>query len=225
MDVSDATTHHLTVPRTARYVMHGDVAAAETLWIALHGYRQRAESVLSAFTELDHGRPRCAVAPEALSRFYIDGMDGRVGASWMTTAERAHEIGDALAYLNRLYAHLRKGDSENTTTCLLGFSQGAEMASRWLARGTATVDRLVLWAGGIPPDLDLETHASAFQSVRLTLVLGTNDEYIALDDLHAFEARLDDHTIPYETITFDGTHQIDPDVLRQVVGGENVRAA
>jgi hypothetical protein len=42
------------------------------------------------------------VAPEALSRFYLNGFSGRVGATWMTKEARDTEILDYLNYLNKL---------------------------------------------------------------------------------------------------------------------------
>ncbi|MBK9635339.1 MAG: hypothetical protein IPO64_12805 [Bacteroidetes bacterium] len=39
------------------------------------------------------------IAPEALSKGYIDGLTGRVGASWMTKEDRTNEIQDYINYL------------------------------------------------------------------------------------------------------------------------------
>src|SRR5688500_12897738 len=91
--------HRIVVGRTARYLTlgtHGD--STREIWIALHGYAQSAEHFLRSFRSLDDGT-RLIVAPEALSRFYIDGTSGHVGASWMTRVDREHEIADYVTYL------------------------------------------------------------------------------------------------------------------------------
>ena len=38
---------------------------------------------------------------------------------------------------------------------VLGFSQGTATVCRWLAASDLRADQIVLWAGGIPPELDV----------------------------------------------------------------------
>lgn len=184
----------------------------------LHGYGQLAEYFIRPFRTLDDGT-RLIVAPEALSRFYLDGMTEheRVGASWMTKADRSHEIEDYVRYLDALYDRLlADGLSDDVPVHVLGFSQGTATACRWVARGEAPAGRLTLWAGGVPPDLDLDAHGSLFAALHLTLVIGTNDEYISDERVAEEEARLDRHAIPHRIIRFEGRHRIDPDVLMRI---------
>ncbi len=209
------TLHHLPTTRTARYATLGDPAAAQEAWMVLHGYGQLAAYFIRPFRALDDGT-RLIAAPEALSRFYLDGLTehDRVGASWMTKADRTREIDDYVRYLDRLYAQLDDdGLPDDAPVHVLGFSQGTATACRWAALGAARVDRLTLWAGGVPPDLDLDAHRSLLASLDLTLVIGTEDEYIPAGRVADEEARLDAHDIPHRTVRFDGTHRIDADVL------------
>lgn len=209
------TLHHLSTPRTARYARLGDSASAQEVWIVLHGYGQLAEYFIRPFRVLDDGQ-RLIVAPEALSRFYLDAMSehDRVGASWMTKADRLREIDDYVCYLDALYEQLvADGLADDAPVHVLGFSQGTATACRWAALGTARADRLTLWAGGVPPDLDLDAHRALFRRLDLTIVVGTDDEYISDERLVKETARLDAHDIPYRTIRFDGTHRIESDVL------------
>lgn len=212
---SSPTLHHIPTTRTARYATLGDPASARDVWIVLHGYGQLAAYFIRPFRAVDDGQ-RLIVAPEALSRFYLDAMreHNRVGASWMTKADREREIDDYIRYLNALYARLvADGLADDAPVHVLGFSQGTATACRWAVLGASAVDRLTLWAGGVPTDLDLDTYRALFQQLDLTIVLGTDDEYISDDRLAKETARLDAHAIPYRTIRFDGTHGIDPDVL------------
>ncbi|MBK7947090.1 MAG: hypothetical protein IPJ85_18060 [Flavobacteriales bacterium] len=87
------------VQRTARYHVLGTLEAAPEIWIAIHGYGQLARYFLNNFKGLEEGR--CIVAPEGLSRFYLDAEHARVGATWMTREDRLHEIDDHVAYPDR----------------------------------------------------------------------------------------------------------------------------
>lgn len=204
----------LSVPRTARYATLGTPDDARAVWFVLHGYGQLAEYFIRPFASM--AEERFIVAPEALSRFYTEGMRGRVGASWMTSAAREHEVRDYVAYLDALADHLRPRWPGDAEVHLLGFSQGTATACRWAALGDTTVDRLTLWAGGVPPDLDLDAHGELLRRLELTLVIGTDDEYVSEDQVAAEEARLDASDIPHRTIRFDGPHRIDAEVLARV---------
>ncbi|MFW6202332.1 MAG: hypothetical protein ACOC8B_07130, partial [Gemmatimonadota bacterium] len=83
-------------------------SAPREIWFVCHGYRQLAGRFVRRFAPLDDGN-RLIVAPEALSRFYLDddggphGPDARIGATWMTRADRENEIRDYVDYLDTLY--------------------------------------------------------------------------------------------------------------------------
>jgi predicted esterase len=207
--------HHLSVSRTARYHTLGPATPPEAVWIVLHGYGHLAASFLRGFAPVDDGRRRF-VAPEALSRFYLPGHE-RVGASWMTKVDREVEIADYLAYLDALAEHVRTPLPDDVPLHVLGFSQGATTACRWAVLGTTPVERLVLWAGGLPHDLDYEVHAGALRRFDLTLVVGTEDEYVTPERLAAQQALLDEHAIPYDLVSFDGPHRLDAGTLRHVM--------
>jgi predicted esterase len=215
--------HHITVPRTARYFTLGEAdEALRQVWFVCHGYGQLAARFLRHFEVLNDGR-RLIVAPEALSRFYLDGVGGRnhherrVGATWMTREDRLAEINDYVNYLDALYTHvLGRADRGTVQVHAMGFSQGVATVCRWIAAGSATVDHLILWAGWVPPDLDLEASRKVLQHVRLSLVLGTRDDYGTPEQVAEQEARLRKHGIPYRLITFDGGHHLDAEVLKQM---------
>ncbi len=74
---SAITPHSLVVPRTARYYTLGPTHGfPRELWFVCHGYGQLAERFLRQFAPLDDGT-RLIVAPEALSRFYLDPIPQR----------------------------------------------------------------------------------------------------------------------------------------------------
>lgn len=212
--------HSVQVRRTARIASLGTPATASVWWIVLHGYGQRATDVLPPFDSIA-GPERCVIAPEGLSRFYVDSMNSHedVGASWMTRADRTHEIEDYVRYLDAVVNHFRaEGTRPSLSVRVLGFSQGAATASRWAVLGDTSIDRLVLWGGAPAHDLELDEHGDALRAMDLTLVLGTDDPYVSDQDRATVRRRLDQHDIPVSVQTFDGGHRLDADVVATLVG-------
>jgi len=208
-------TQRLTVERTARFATLGTPGNPEW-WIVLHGYGQCASDFLRAFAPLATD-PRYIIAPEALSRFYVDDMDEHrnVGASWMTREAREDEIADYVRYLDALWFRLTdEAPSPPKHLTVLGFSQGAATASRWCTYGDASVDRLVLWAGDLAHDIDLAEHAAAWADWDLAVVWGEDDPYLSDDRKQALLQRLQSHHLSAAVHTFAGAHRLDRRVLQ-----------
>lgn len=217
--------HHVTTQRTARYYTLGPAGpATREVWFVCHGYGQLAGRFLEKLRVLDDGSGRrLLVAPEGLSRFYLSESpaERRVGACWMTREDRLAEIDDYVHYLDAVYAavfsHLAR---TSVTVHALGYSQGAATVSRWVGIGVARVDRVVLWGGELPPDLDLskEPVAGRLKAGRLTFVYGRSDEFITPKVVETTKQRLREHGIPYREVPFDGGHEISPAVLTDLAG-------
>jgi predicted esterase len=214
---------HLVVARTARYYTLGiSVDRPRELWFACHGYGQLGAYFARPFQVLDDGT-RVVIVPEALSRFYFGdprrphGADSLVGATWMTREDREREIDDHVAYLDALYGHVRgrPGWSAAPVT-VLGFSQGVATVCRWLARGAARAERLVLWGGRLPTDLFPLPIDSPLRSTRLILVAGERDEWVTATVIAEQAAMLRDAGLSYELRRFPGGHTIDEDLLRAI---------
>jgi predicted esterase len=203
--------HHFSTSRSARYFTLGAPEHAADVWIVCHGYGQLASRFLERFRPIE-GEGRCIVAPEGLSRFYLteSPTERRVGASWMTREDRRREIEDYVRYLDGVYA---KVVSPNARVTALGFSQGTATACRWTALGSSRVDRLILWGGEVPPDLELKR----LRVPKLTLVYGTQDQFFTPKIITATEARLREHKISYELVPFEGGHEIDEGTLRRLI--------
>ncbi|MFN2572448.1 MAG: alpha/beta hydrolase [Gemmatimonadales bacterium] len=205
--------HSFSTPRSARYFTLGSPAATE-IWFVCHGYGQLAGRFLERFRALE-AEGRCIVAPEGLSRFYLteSASARRVGASWMTREDRAHEIEDYVRYLDALHQAIVARSAKVT---VLGFSQAAATVCRWAALGSARIDRLIVWGGEVPPDLDLRQAAGRLRACNLTLVYGTRDEFFTPKIVAATEARLREHDVAFARISYDGKHEIHEGALRQV---------
>src|SRR5467141_3346918 len=151
--------HHFSTPRSARYFTLGSAEEAADLWFVCHGYGQLASRFLERFRVVAAER-RCIVAPEGLSRFYLteSPTERRVGASWMTREDRLHEIDDYVHYLDAVYDNITLPNARVTA---LGFSQGSATVCRWAAFGSTRIERLIVWGGEVPPDLDLSQRKTA----------------------------------------------------------------
>ena len=193
------------------------------VWIVCHGHGQLARRFLSRFLPLE--RPdRLFIAPEALSRYYLSPPQGGphpaeapVGASWMTVEDRELEMQDYVGYLDLLYDEVFSiVDRAKVQLWVLGFSQGTATAARWVARGKVDPDRVVLYAGLLPSELDMERAARLAKRSPLTIVLGTNDEFAKPELIAAQEARLRQLGVAHRIIRFEGGHEITPDVLMRL---------
>lgn len=208
------TEHHIRVQRTARYHMLGDPTTAHELWVVVHGYGQLARFFLNHFKGMGPGR--CIVAPEGLSRFYLDAEHGRVGATWMTREDRMNEIGDHVAYLDGLVEAIRNDAPQAMRLKALGFSQGVATVARWATMGRNRPERLVLWAGGLPPELDRDA-LRAWGQTHVDLVLGEQDEHARPDEPEATGRRLGHAGISHRTHRFNGGHKLEPVLLERLL--------
>ena len=221
------TPHAIVVPRTARYYTLGPIHGfPRELWFVCHGYGQLAGRFLRQFAPLDDGT-RLIVAPEALSRFYLDSIpqrrtdsSPRVGATWMTREDREAEIADYVAYLERLAAEIRHPlAGAAPRIVVLGFSQGTATVSRWLAASELRVDQLVLWGGAIPPELDLAAWSSRLHGAAITLVAGEEDEFATPSAVAAEAERLSAAGVAFTLQRFNGGHAIDASALVLMADG------
>jgi predicted esterase len=214
---------HIRVTRTARYETLGrDDGNAHEIWFVLHGYGQLAASFIRLFALLDDGT-RLIIAPEALNRFYLDGVESappaerRVGATWMTREDREHEITDYVEYLDTLSAQLpdrvRQG-GRSPRIVVFGFSQATATVARWVARGKIRPDYLVLWGGFLPADVPLTDER--LRAPELRIIIGSSDRFISQDRTTQEDARLVEASLPYRMTRYDGGHGINREVLLEV---------
>lgn len=210
--------HHLEVKRTARYYTLGLLSeATKQVWFVLHGYGQLAQFFIKKFEAIGQENT-FVVAPEALSRFYLEGVSGRVGATWMTKEERPQEINDYVFYLNHLYDSVLTGyDTSQIQINILGFSQGNATALRWLNDGYIRCDRFVIWAGFFGNGVADVIDPNKLSSIPTTLVYGTQDEFLNTIDLNQYVTDIQSAIPHLKVITFEGKHTVDPNTLLQLI--------
>jgi predicted esterase len=208
--------HKIAVKKTARYFILGNVSEqVKQIWFVCHGYAQLASYFLKKFESLQNPEI-LIVAPEGLNRFYIEGVSGRVAASWMTKEDREDEIRDYVAYLDAVYEELSSQlRSKNIIVNVLGFSQGTATVCRWLALGNIKADNLILWAGPFPDDLDLEENKKLFDKSKIYFVLGDNDPYISEEKVQEHVGMLKGK-LNFEVLRFEGGHEINQEALKKI---------
>ncbi len=208
------TEHHIEVKRTLRYFAAGQPTAEGTLLVALHGYAQHPRFFLQKLASLtDHGI--AIVAPEGLHRFYTTGASGRVGASWMTKEDRLNDIADINHYLTELlqlpaFAKCQK-------KVLLGFSQGTATAVRFLCSTSEPFQRVILWAGTFPPDVDRPEQLQRLRNTKLEVVIGDDDTLVSQGQLTEASAWLQNGNVAFKQHRFKGGHVIDLELLTQLL--------
>jgi predicted esterase len=192
----------------------GDPEKARTMWIVLHGHGQLARFFLNKFEGI--AKDALIVAPEGLSRFYLDDQHQRVGATWMTREDREHEIKDHVDYLDGLVQALQAGRNDRPVH-VLGFSQGVATASRWSLLGRTRIAQLVLWAGSLPPEPTAEQLRERWQHLRIDLVLGTKDPFAGEDAMQAGSDRLIAAKLGHRVHRFEGGHVLEPVLLGRLM--------
>jgi predicted esterase len=218
--------HHIRVQRTARYYTLGGKPGEATrrFWFVLHGYGQLAGDFVRFFGDLA-GDDSMVVAPEALNRYYTvnpdvaPARDRPVGATWMTREDRESEVADYVEYLDTVADEVTAGATDpGVQLDVIGFSQGAATAARWVAHGRVPATRLILWGGLVPPDADLSRGPHSLRGVPVTIVLGSRDHYVSDAALADDVARLAKAGIPASVIRFDGGHAVSRSVFPQLTG-------
>jgi predicted esterase len=204
--------HFITTPKTARIFTYGTLSEKTKLvWIVTHGYGFLAEYFIKKFEELNP-EENYVIVPEALNRFYLKELSGRVGASWMTTEDREHEIQDYILYLENVYETLI---SQTTAKIVgLGFSQGAATIARWAMQTSKRLNQLVFWGGSIPNDC--LNDISKLNSFHPYLLVGDEDQFINEERRLEVMKSLDNVGLTFSHIFYKGGHAILTEPLLQL---------
>jgi predicted esterase len=202
----------ITISKNARYFLLGNLGnTIHELWLVCHGYGQLAESFLRNFSTIDDGT-RLIVAPEGLSRFYLAGFRGRIGASWMTKEDRENEINDYVAYLDAVCSEVIALIGLRPDKMVsFGFSQGGATASRWAARSVFPIDRLVIWGSSLPPDCLISP--LKLSTIPINFFIGNRDDFITDSEAQNQRRMLKKSGLNFSVIEYDGGHEIPPEAL------------
>jgi len=223
-----AHEHHLTVARTARFYTIGELGTGvHDVWLACHGYGQLAGEFVERLGAAG-GPSRLIVAPEGLSRFYLEHARGGshatspVGASWMTREDRSAEIADQVAYLDAIVDALKARTSDALRLTALGFSQGVATICRWLTHTRTRAERLVCWGGLVPDDV-LTGDIRMFRGTHICLVAGTRDEFATPERVTDAASAMRRLGLNVSQLGFEGGHRLDDATLMRLANASAER--
>jgi len=210
---------HVSFNFQARYYKLGEINEhTKAVWFVLHGYGQLAQYFLSKFAALTQHNV-CVIAPEGLSRFYLEDVNSRnktgnnrVGATWMTREDRLVDIENYIRFLNTLYK-TEMGAHSNLPVSLLGFSQGAATVSRWALQDSIVFQKLILWAGIFPNDMDFEKGKEVLATKNIHQVYGSKDPFLTENRIGEMKELSGKLGIKFKPIVFDGGHELHEQTL------------
>jgi len=204
----------------ARYYQTSEITKdTRAIWFVLHGYGQLAQYFIRKFSVLAETGV-CVIAPEGLSRFYLENIqeggrkNDRVGATWMTKENRLMDIDNYIEYLTSIYQQEVVGKIPVT---ILGFSQGSATATRWALSGKVDFERLILWSGIFPPDMDFQNGGDLLRNKEVRLVYGKQDPFLSDARFTEMEMLREKLAIEIMKTEFDGAHDIDQRTLLTLI--------
>ena len=181
----------------------------ENVWVVFHGIGYLSRYFLKYFRHLNQEK-NYIIAPQAPSKYYLDGKYEHVGASWATRENTEQEIQNALAYLDELYKN--EGLKNARNLIFFGYSQGVSVATRWLAQRKIKASQLVLNSGRIPKELTASDFA--FFEGKVSFIYGEDDPFVNEEFLKSEKKRIRE-LFPknLEFIPFDGGHEVNRTII------------
>ena len=206
-------THLIEVRKTARVFTLGTLNdQTENIWFVLHGYGMLPEYFLKKFNELDLNK-NYIIAPEGLSRFYQNGLTGRIGASWMTSEDRENEIKDYVNYLESIFETMIQAYLPNKKFICFGFSQGVSTLFRWANKFLPPIDQMIAWAGSIPKEVIEQYELS---SIPLKIYYGNEDPLIPVEQVQILLNLLKHQNISFQSFEYKGGHAVDSQIIATI---------
>jgi predicted esterase len=201
----------------ASYATLGTLSAdTRTIWVVCHGYGQLSRNFIRRFDVLDL-QTNYVIAPQGLSKFYLGNKYEEVGASWLTKESREQDLYNQLAYMKAVFdQEIPTQEQSNYRYCLLGFSQGVATICRWAVAQQLSFDKLILWAGRVPAEIQNSQLGFISKAAQVFTVVGKQDALITPEVQEQEQQRLETLFNHLITIRFDGGHEIKREVIQQI---------
>ena len=151
---------------------------AETAVIFVHGRGATAQGMLEMATEFD-AEDMAYLAPQARGRtWYPNSFRAPVG-------DNQPSLSSALDFLGRVRQRVADAGIEADRTCFVGFSQGACLASEFVARNAREYGGLAVLSGGlIGPDGTPREYEGSLSGTSVFLGCGDRDSHIPVERVH-----------------------------------------
>ena len=209
-------THWIPVAQEQRVDSLGALSeSTKHVWVGLHGYGQLVQFFARHFRSLVT-EERAFVFPQGPHKFYLNGVHGRVGASWMTKDQRLVDIANQRIYLGFVFRWIKKQAPKATIHCI-GFSQGVATIMRCIGHEDVQPSSLLAWAGSWPPDLD-KTNRATLEKLRVKACFGSQDEYITTEKQQEMIGYyLEKYNFEPLVSVYEGGHSFDAEKLAQEI--------
>ncbi len=208
---------HIDVTLQASYRTLNELTdETQYVWMVFHGYGQLTEFFIRKFDQLDPAK-HFVIAPQGLSKFYLEGFSGRVGATWMTKEDRLTEIENQQRYLRAVLEQEVGERRSDTRLIIFGFSQGVATMCRFAAYNDIPFDRMIMWAGTFPHDLEKKDVSHWPDEFPIKYFMGRQDPFFKPGIVEEQRRRVTELTGIEPTLRlFDGKHEVVPHLLHEV---------
>lgn len=188
----------------------------KNVWIVFHGIGYLSRYFINFFDELSSDE-NYIIAPQAPSKYYLNGKYTHVGASWLTKENTAAEIENVLNSIDSVIDEEELPKDLNFI--VFGFSQGVSIATRWVAKRKVKCNHLVLYAGGIPNELRAkDLNLLQENKTEVSVVVGDKDEYLTQERMVAENKRIDElFQGNANKIVFEGGHVVKKEIINDLV--------
>ena len=209
--------HSISFEFSSSYITYNQLTdKTENIWIVFHGYGQLSKYFIRRFDVLD-GDKNYIIAPQGLSKFYVDEDYKNVGASWLTKEDRGSDLLNQQKYLIKLMDELKlKIDFSKIKINLFGFSQGVSALTRLLMNYNMKVNNIIIWAGWVPDEF-FNINKDVLKDTNLFFVVGNKDKYYNNPIIKGYLKKIKNIlTKEIDYFVFNGGHIVDRKVLKKI---------
>lgn len=188
----------------------------KNIWLCCHGQGQLAEFFIKKF-EILNPDENFIIAPQGISKYYLNGFTGRVGASWMTKEDRETEIENQQSLLKSIW-QTEVGEHGDRQIIFFGFSQGVATISRFVAFTKIPFHKMVLWSGGFAHDVTKENFQHLSGQETIHYFTSEEDPFYKPEMIDQQRERVQSSMgIEPKVTFFDGGHKVIPELLTELV--------
>ena len=182
----------------------------KNVWLVFHGIGYLSRYFLKYFKHLD-SQENYIIAPQAQSKYYLNGEYRHVGSSWLTRENTEAEIENMLNYLDAVFEAENLSGVENLN--ILGYSQGVSVATRFVARRRIQCKNLIMHSGKVPQELETEDF-KFLNNTQFTFIYGTEDKYLENGIIKVEKKRLNNLFPKNLRIeSFKGGHEVNTELI------------
>ena len=187
----------------------------KSIWVIFHGYGQLASEFIGNFKVVNMNE-NVLIFPQGLSKFYLKGVAGKIGANWMTSYDREIDITNYIQYLDQLYQQEIRPHNSRINFNILGFSQGGHTATRWIYRSKLDYNKLVLWGTSLAHEINREQVEAYFSNRKNQVIVGSHDRFIDQLQLSKVRKRYAKMGFNYSLKVYNGGHDLHPEILKEL---------